>query len=70
MARGLGDDAMDQNTILGLVLAFVGINDVVLSWALADRLKMQPPLRKVLTYGGLALIVLGGLLATRVIRFF
>jgi hypothetical protein len=60
--------AMDENTLLGLLLVFVGASDVLIARLLADRLRLQPAIRSMLTFGGLALIVFGALVATRMIR--
>ena len=57
---------MDQNTLFALVAGALGLSDIVLARVLVGRI---PPMgQKLLTYGGVAFLLLAALFALRVIK--
>jgi hypothetical protein len=63
-----GEANMNPNVLLGLLLAFVGIVDVLLARVFADRLKLTGNVRTLLTVTGLVFFACGAVLALGLFR--
>jgi hypothetical protein len=57
---------MDQNSLVALTSAVLGVSDIVVARWLGDRISPQG--RAVLTYGGYAFLALAALFALRIVR--
>ena len=57
---------MEQNTLFALVAGALGLSDIVLARVLVGRISSMG--QKLLTYGGVAFLLLAALFALRVIK--